>query len=118
VTATSAQGDKATATSPRARVRLGLRIAGVSAGAGGALSAHVWCARSERRCSGSLSVLVAGHAVALGHFALKAPGGVVRMTRVAGAPRSAKGEAATVRAVYRNRAHAPRDVLRRLVLGA
>ena len=34
--------------------RLGLRIGGVSAGAGGALSANVWCARSERRCSGSL----------------------------------------------------------------
>jgi hypothetical protein len=119
VTATSAGGDKLTAASRRARVRLGLRIEGVSAETGGTLSASVWCARSERRCSGSLSVLVAGHAVALGHFALRAPGGVVRMRPIAGAARSAKGgEAATVRAVYRNRAHAPRDVLRRLVLGA
>jgi hypothetical protein len=116
VTATSAGGDKASASSKRARVRLGLTIGGVSAGTGGALSASVWCARSERRCSGSLSLLVAGHAVARGHFALEAPGGVVRMTRVAGASRSSKGEAATVRAVYRNRAHAARDVLRRLVL--
>ena len=102
---------RATAGSKRARVRLGLRIGGVSARTGGALAAIVWCARSERRCSGSLSLLVAGHAVALGHFALAAPGGVVRMTPVAGAARSAKGEAATVRAVYRNRAHTARDVL-------
>ena len=118
VTATSAEGDKATASSRRVRVHLGLRIAGVSAGAGGALSANVWCARSERRCSGSLSLLVAGHAVALGHFRLRSPGGMVRMTAVGGATRSAKGEAATVRAVYRNRAHAARDVVRRLVLAA
>jgi hypothetical protein len=118
VTATSAAGGTATATSKRARVRLGLRIAGVSAGAGGALSATVWCARSERRCSGSLSMLVAGRAVARGHFALSSPGGVVRMTPVAGAARSAQGEPATVRAVYRNRAHAARDVLRHLVLAA
>ena len=116
VIATSSAGDRATAGSKRARVRLGLRIGGVSARTGGALAAIVWCARSERRCSGSLSLLVAGHAVALGHFALAAPGGVVRMTPVAGAARSAKGEAATVRAVYRNRAHTARDVLRRLVL--
>jgi hypothetical protein len=40
------------------------------------------------------------------------------MTPVGGATRSAKGEAATVRAVYRNRAHAARDVVRRLVLAA
>ena len=118
VTATSAAGGTATATSKRARVRLGLRIASVSAGAGGALSATVWCARSERRCSGSLSMLVAGRAVARGHFALSSPGGVVRMTPVAGAARSAQGEPATVRAVYRNRAHAARDVLRHLVLAA
>jgi hypothetical protein len=118
VTATSAGGDKAAAGSKRARVRLGLRIGGVSALAGGALSVSLWCARSERRCSGSLSLFVAGHAVALGHFALEAPGGVVRMTPVAGAAPSKNGEAALVRAVYRNRAHTARDVLRRLVLGA
>ncbi len=82
VTATSAEGARATASSRRARVHLGLGIAGVSAGAGGALSANVWCARSERRCSGSLSLLVAGHAVALGHFTLRSPGGIVRMTAV------------------------------------
>jgi hypothetical protein len=118
VTTTSADGAKASASSKRARVRLGLTIGGVSTGLGGALSVTVRCARSERRCSGSLRLLVAGRAVAQTHFAVRSPGGVVRMMPVAGAAPSARGEAATVRAVYRNQAHTARNVLRRLVLSA
>jgi hypothetical protein len=118
VTATAAGGATASATSESARVRPGLTIRSVSFTTAGTLSLSIGCARSERRCSGSLRVLVAGHAIAHGHFSLPAPGGTVVLEPPAGAGRFAAGEPVTVRAAYRNRAHAARDVLRRLALEA
>jgi len=116
VTATATDGAKASATSKGARARVGLTIGRVSLGADGALSVSLGCARSERRCSGSLRVLVAGHAIAEGRFVLPAPGGVVRLTPLGGAAGSASGETATVHAAYRNRVRAARNLVRRLVL--
>ena len=116
VTATANDGATASATSKGARARVGLTIGRVSVGADGALSVSLGCARRELRCSGSLRVLVAGHAVAEGHFVLRAPGGVVRLTLLGGTAGPASGGAATVRADYRNRLRAARTVLRRLVL--
>ena len=90
----------------------------MSLGADGALSVSLGCARSERRCRGSLRVLVAGHAIAEGRFVLPAPGGVVRLTPLGGAAGPASGETATVHAAYRNRVRAARNLVRRLVLKA
>ncbi|MDP9258952.1 MAG: hypothetical protein M3Q31_20730 [Actinomycetota bacterium] len=115
VTATATDGIRSIATSNRARARLGLVVVGVSVDAGG-VSVTLRCARSERHCSGSVRVLVAGHPVARGHFALRSPGGVVQLGLVAGARRPASGELATVLVAYRNRAGAARTVLQRLVI--
>jgi hypothetical protein len=116
VTATGPDGATATASSRRAQAQFGLTVGGASVDAAGGVSVTVGCARTELRCSGSLRVLVAGRADAQGHFTLQAPGGVVHLASVAGALRPASGTAATVRAAYRNRAGAARNVLRRLVL--
>jgi hypothetical protein len=115
VTATATGGAHAAATSKRARARLGLRIGSVTLGSGGKLSVALHCAAGERRCSGTLQVLVAGHAAAAGHFALRSPGGVVDLA-VRKASRPGSGEAAVVLAGYRNGAGAARDVKRRVVL--
>ncbi|HET6171178.1 MAG TPA: hypothetical protein VFD90_01150 [Gaiellales bacterium] len=116
VTATSADGARAVATSKRARAHVGLIVAGVAVESGGGLSATLRCDHGERHCSGSLRLLVGGRAVGQGRFALRAPGGVVHLAPVHGAGRSASGDAATVRVAYRNRAGAERNVLQRLVL--
>ena len=115
VTARAVDGARTTATSRRARALLGLSVSGVSLAAGG-VSAMLVCAPSERRCSGTLRVLVAGRAIAQGHFSLRAPGGVARLDHVQGADLAAGGAGAVVRVAYRNRAGAGRLVLRRLVL--
>jgi hypothetical protein len=116
VTATAMSGARATATSERARARLGLRIGKVAVGPGGTLSVALRCAASERRCSGSLQVRLAGRAVAEGHFALHSPGGVVQVRPVAGAGRPGSGDAVLVRAGYRNDAGVARDVKRSVVV--
>jgi hypothetical protein len=115
VTATTSDGTKATAESARARAQLGLAIVSVSVDPGGA-SMTLRCARSERHCSGSVSLLTAGHAVARGEFALNAPGGVVHLERVAGRALPESGRPATVGVAYRNRAGAGRVLLRRVAL--
>jgi hypothetical protein len=116
VTARATDGSRTTATSKRARAQLGLTVRHIAIDVAGGASASLQCARSERRCAGTLQVLIAGRAVALGHFALSAPGGIARFAVVAGAHRGAGGGVATVRIAYRNRAGAARIVLRRLVL--
>lgn len=115
VTVTTAAGTHASAISKRARVRTGLRIGAVTVTSGGDVTVALRCASSEGRCSGSLRVLVAGHAVAGGHFALHAPGGVVQLAPVGSGP--ANG-AAVVRASYRNGKGAARNVDRRFALHA
>ena len=113
VTATAVDGAKATATSKRARALVGLSVSGIALTAGG-VSARLVCAASERRCSGTVRVLVAGRAIAQGHFSLRAPGGAVQFGHLEPA---AAGAEAIVRVAYRNRAGAGRLVLRRLALG-
>ena len=51
-----------------------------------------------------------------GHFVLRTPGGVAHLEHIAGASPAASGEAALVRAIYRNRAGAARTLLQRLLL--
>ena len=114
VTATATDGTRSIATSNRARARLGLVVVAVSVNAGG-VSVTLRCARSERHCSGRVRVLVGGHPVARGRFALRSPGGVAELELVHGA-RAAVGELATVLVAYRNRAGAARTVLQRLPL--
>jgi hypothetical protein len=116
VTATAAGGLRGVATSRSARARVGLRIGAVTVQTGGKLSVVLRCAASERRCSGSLRVLVSGRAVARGHFALSSPGGLVQVPRVGGTARLA-GDSAIVRAGYRNQSGAGRAVKRRLLVG-
>jgi hypothetical protein len=116
VTATATGGTTASATSKAARARLGLAVGRVSVAAGGGVSVALRCIRSERRCSGSLSVLVAGHAIAAGRFVLSTPGGVAHLEHIAGAGLAASGEGALVRVAYRNRAGTTRNLLRRLQL--
>lgn len=116
VTATATGGAHAAATSRRARARVGLRIGTVAVGSGGTLSVALRCAASERRCSGSLQVLVAGHAVAAAHFALRSPGGVVELAPFGSADRPGSGDAVVVHAGYRNATGAARDVRRGVVL--
>jgi hypothetical protein len=115
VTAAATGGAHAMATSTGARARVGLAIGRVVATRGHALSVVLRCAAGERRCSGSLRILVAGRAVAAGRFALRSPGGVVLLRGVGAAARLASGPA-VVRASYRNGAGQGRDVLRRLRL--
>lgn len=115
VTATATDGSKAVATSKRARARVGLAVGGVSVAAGGGVSVALRCARSERRCSGSLRVLVAGRAVAQGRFALRAPGGVAQLEPIRGTARPASAVATTVRVAYRNGAGAARSLVRRVL---
>jgi hypothetical protein len=116
VTATATGGAHAAATSKRARARLGLRIGTVTMHSGGRLSVALHCAASERRCSGSLQVLVAGHVAAAGHFAVRSPGGVVDLAPVGTRGRPGSGDAAVVHAGYRNGTGAARDVKRRVVM--
>ena len=115
VTATATDGTRSIATSNRARARLGLVVVAVAVGAGG-VSVTLRCAHSERHCGGRVRVLVAGHPVARGRFALRSPGGVAELELVAGARRPASGELATVLVAYRNRAGAVRTVLQRLLI--
>jgi hypothetical protein len=115
VTATATGGGKTTAISPRARARLGLAIVSASVTPGG-VSATLRCTRSERHCSGSVAVIVSGRPVARGRFALRSPGGVVQLERVAGRDLPASGDVVTVRVSYRNRAGAARTVLRRIAV--
>jgi hypothetical protein len=114
VTASAAGGAHAAATSKPARARAGLAIGAVRPGSAGTLSASLRCAASELSCRGSLRVLVAGHVVARGHFAVHSPGGVVQLA-YAGAGRAPAG-GAVVRASYRNARSAERDVTLRIVL--
>jgi hypothetical protein len=116
VTATATGGARAAATSNRARVRTGLRIGKVTARPGGRFSVTLRCAAAERRCSGSLQVLVAGRAIASGHFAVRAPGGEVELAPAGKGARA--GGAAVVRATYRNGKGAARDVRRQVPLGS
>ncbi len=109
VTATAA--GHATATSKRARARLGLRIGTPRAASRGGVTVRIRCSGAERRCTGTLRVLVAGRQVAGGRFALRAPGGVVRL---AGAEQLAG--VVVVRASYRNGKGAARELTRRLAL--
>lgn len=113
-TATATGGAHAEATTKGARARLGLQIDRVVAGGGG-VSVVLRCAAGERRCAGSLSVLVAGRAIAAGRFAVRSPGGVVQVKRFAAARGPATG-IAVVRVSYRNGAGQARDMLRRLRL--
>jgi hypothetical protein len=87
----------------------------MSVAAGGGVSVALRCARSERRCSGSLRVLVAGRAVAQARFALRAPGGVAHLEPIHGTIRPARAGAATVRVAYRNAAGAARSLVRRVL---
>lgn len=114
VTAIASGGAQAAATSKRARVRAGLGVGAVSVGSGGALSATLRCAASERTCRGSLRVLVAGHVVASGRFALHSPGGAVQLVQPGAGGAPAGG--ALVRASYRNARGAAREVALRIVL--
>jgi hypothetical protein len=115
VTATATDGTRSIATSNRARARLGLVVVAVTVNAG-AVSVTLRCARSERHCGGRVRVLVGGHPVARGRFALRSPGGVADLELVPGARRPASGELATVLVAYRNRAGAARTVLQRLLV--
>ena len=115
VTATVA-GVRTAATSRSARARSGLRIGTVTGSAGGRLSVALRCARSERRCRGTLRVLAGGRTLARGRFVLRAPGGVAELPLAAGAAASA-GTAIVVRAGYRNAAGAARRLAARLRVG-
>jgi hypothetical protein len=116
VAASATGGLHGDATSRSARARSGLRIGTATTAADGTLSVALRCAASERRCIGSLRVLVGGRPVVRGPFALHAPGGLVELPRV-GAVRGLVGEAAVVHARYRNGAGAARSVGRRLLVG-
>jgi hypothetical protein len=116
VTATGTGGAHAAATSKPERARLGLRIGTVVADSGGRLSVALHCAPGEKRCSGTLQLLVAGHAAATGHFALRSPGGVVDLAPARAEVRPGSGDAAVVHVGYRNGAGAARDIERRVLL--
>jgi hypothetical protein len=107
-------GTTLTATSDSARARTVLGIASAVGHGGRTVSVAVRCAASEKTCIGSLRIVMAGHVVAGGRFALHAPGGVVRLAHL-GTARIADG-AAIIRAIYRNKAGAPRTVKRSLAL--
>ena len=115
VLATTDSGARAAMTSTSARVRLGLGIGRPLVGVGGGISVALHCARGERRCHGSLRVLVAGRVVAAGHFALAAPGGTVRLTRLS-TGLLARDEHAVVSTSYRNGAGQGRTLLSPLQL--
>jgi hypothetical protein len=101
-------------TSDSSRARTVLAIASAVEHGGGSVTVAVRCAASEKTCSGSLQIVMAGRTVAGGRFALRAPGGVVRVPHL-GAARSAGG-AIVICATYRNQAGAARTVRRRLAL--
>ncbi|HEY3612969.1 MAG TPA: hypothetical protein VGK92_04655 [Gaiellales bacterium] len=111
---TTSGGSASTATSEGARARSVLAIASAVEHDGRTVAVTVHCAASERTCRGSLRVLIAGRRVAVGHFSLHAPGGVVALPRVGAMP-IARG-AVDVRAIYRNKAGSVRTVERRLAL--
>ena len=108
VTAIATGGARAAAASKAARVRAGLHIGAVTARPGGAVSVALGCPANERTCRGSLRVLVAGHVVASGHFAVRSPGGAARLAAVGSGERHAG--AVVVRASYRNARGAAREI--------
>ena len=108
VTAIATGGARAAAASKPARVRAGLHIGAVTARPGGAVSVALGCPANERTCRGSLRVLVAGHVVASGHFAVRSPGGAARLAAVGSGERQAG--AVVVRASYRNARGAAREI--------
>jgi hypothetical protein len=107
VTATAA-GARTAATSKAARVRAGLHIGVVTARPGGVVSVALLCPASERTCRGSLRVVVAGHAVASGHFAVRSPGGAATLATIGRA--GERAGAVVVRASYRNARGAAREI--------
>lgn len=112
---TATGGSTQSATSKPARVRVGLRIGRATVTDAGRVSVTLRCARGERRCSGALLVVVLGRAIARGHFAVRSPGRTIELAPVGGGDRHA-GEAAVVRATYRNAKGEGRAVARRIDL--
>jgi hypothetical protein len=107
VTATVTGGARVTATSKPARARAGLRIGAVTAKPGGGVAVRLGCPARERSCHGSLRVLVAGHVVASGRFAVRSPGGTATLPAAAG---GRPAGAVVVRASYRNARGAAREL--------